>query len=296
MGTLLLCAIIRKKSSIEEIFFMYEFEEFEYEFSKIYKRLLRLELLIKTKIIGTSLAVYKDDVMLKFSKFFNNEKIYGKYWNEAKSKNSFLAFRDERSMPNSLKFSSIIKILTLRHLLHFIFTEESFRNPEIANSFYEKEQVNFKELKNAKQSLIYLRNYIAHFNFKEYKDNKKEYLQALLLYEISIGCSLGKCDSIPNNLGNKPSMPKIIETIYELAPELFQKDVPHSAFPYNKDRMIVDMYEDIAVLNGYDYGELKSQWDVIREKYKFNSKKAKEGITNLETDSQLNLFEDITLS
>ena len=103
---------------------------------------------------------------------------------------------------------------------------------------------------------------------------------------------MGKYDSIPNDLGYKPVISKIIEKIYELAPELFQKDVPHSVFPYNKDRMIVDMYEDIAVLNGYEYGELKSQWDIIRQKYRFNSKKIAEGVENLESDPQLSLFDE----
>ncbi len=63
---------------------MHEYEEFEYEFSKIYKRLLRLELLIKEKIIRYSLEAYNTDVMQVFKKFFNNEKIYSKYYNETK--------------------------------------------------------------------------------------------------------------------------------------------------------------------------------------------------------------------
>ncbi len=115
-----------------------------------------------------------------------------------------------------------------------------------------------------------------------------------MLYEINLGCSLGKYETIPNNLGYKPNMTQIIEKIYELAPELFQKNIPHSAFPYNKDRMLVDMYEDIAVLNGYEFCELKSQWDVIREKYRFNKKKTEEGIENLEPDPQMSLFDEMT--
>jgi len=51
---------------------MYDFEVFEYEFSKIYKRLLRLELLIKIKIKECCLKEYGEDVMDKFSNFFNN--------------------------------------------------------------------------------------------------------------------------------------------------------------------------------------------------------------------------------
>ncbi len=270
---------------------MYEFEEFEYEFSKIYKRLLRLELLLKKKIKECSLAVYGDDVMEKFSKFFHNPKIYNKYKNDYDNRNYFINIRNDKELPNSLKFINIINILTLRHLLHFIFTEEDFRVKEIVQRFYAKENINFIELRKAKTSLINLRNYIAHFDFKKYKANKNEYLHSLLLYEISLGCSLGKYDSIPLDLGYKPSLMQIIKKIYELAPELFKKDVPHSSFPYNKDRMIVDMYEDIAVLNGWEYSELKSQWDVIRNKYAFSQKKQEtENLNDLDIDMQISLF------
>ena len=63
-------------------------------------------------------------------------------------------------------------------------------------------------------------------------------------------------------------------------------------FPYNKDRIIVDLYEDIAVLNGWEYNELKSQWDVIRKKYDFNSKKSeKENRNDLEIARQTSIFE-----
>lgn len=273
---------------------MYEFEEFEYEFSKIYKRLLRLELLLKKKIKDCSLSAYGNDVMKQFNKFFYNSKIYNKYKNDYDNKNYFINIRDDKELPNALKFINIINILTLRHLLHFIFTEEAFRIKEIAQKFYTRENVNFIELRNAKTPLINLRNYIAHFDFKKYKENKNEYLYSLLLYEINIGCSLGKYDTIPSDLGYKPSLMQIIKKIYELVPELFKKDVPHSRFPYNKDRMIVDMYEDIAVLNGWEYSELKSQWDVIRSKYAFNQKKAKaECLNDLDTDDvQISLFNE----
>ena len=268
---------------------MKQYEEFEYEFSKIYRRLLRLELLIKIKIIQCSLSVFKDDVMSIYQSFFNNKRIYDKYWNEQKNKNIFLSIKDNKDLIDTIKFSSIIKILTLRHLLHFIFTEEQFRIPAIANKFYVRNDINFRELKRAKTPLINLRNYIAHFDYSNYQKNKNEYLESLLLFEIYIGCSLGKYENIPNNLGYKPSISVIIKKIFELYPELFMKNVPHSDFPHNKDRIIVDMYEDIALLNGWEYRELKSQWDVIREKYRYNKELTAKGSDNLETDDTMQL-------
>ena len=68
---------------------MYEFEQYEYEFSKIYKRMLRLELLIKHKIINLSTRVYQNEVMEKYNKFFNNSYIYNKYCSDTKRENYF---------------------------------------------------------------------------------------------------------------------------------------------------------------------------------------------------------------
>jgi len=187
-------------------------------------------------------------------------------------------------------------MLTLRHLLHFVFTEQAFRTENIVEKFYVKENIKFKQLKDAKTPLINLRNYIAHFDYKKYQKNKNEYISSLLLYEICLGCSLGKFDNIPNELGYKPPMSKIIEKIYELAPELFKKNISHAEFPYNKDRMIVDMYEDIAILNGYEYSDLKSQWDVIREKFRFNQKLIQDGNTDIDIDIEENQPHQISIS
>lgn len=272
---------------------MYEFEAYEYEFSKIYKRLLRLELLIKYKLINISLAVYKDEVMQNFSKFFNNKHIYESYSTKKTKENNFLKIRDNKSIDPMLKFEKIINMLTLRHVLHFIFTEEGFRIKEIQDKFYAVKIEKFKELRDSREALIELRNLVAHFNFNNYRTDKNKYLHSLIMYEIVMGCSLGKYQTPCNNLGFKPNMTTIMNKIYELCPELFMKDADNSKFPYNKDRMIVDMYEDIAVLNGWDYSELKSQWDVIRKKYDMNKKRAEEeGLTNLDTEAQISLFDE----
>ena len=115
---------------------MYEFEKYEYEFSKIYKRMLRLELLIKHKIINLSINIYKDDVMKIYNKFFNNSYIIKKYCSDKKQENYFLTIRDSKSIPDIIKFERLINMLMLWHTLHFIFTEEAFRIDEIQKEFY----------------------------------------------------------------------------------------------------------------------------------------------------------------
>lgn len=106
---------------------MYDFEKFEYEFSKIYRRLLRLELLIKQKIINTVLTVYPMNTMTTFKKFFNNDKIYRSYKSDITGKNQFLEIRDNKTFVDAVKFEQIINTLTLRHLLEFIFYRGSFQ-------------------------------------------------------------------------------------------------------------------------------------------------------------------------
>lgn len=247
------------------------YENFEYEFSKIYKRLLRLELLLKWKIIDCVTLIYRNNSISTFSKFFSNKKIIEKYYND-KGVNSFLSIINDESLPEAARFINIIPILHLRHILMFIFHEEAFRIPAIQKRFYDKVPQTFSNLRKNCKNLINLRNDIAHFNFKRYRENKVNYHEALILFEMHIGCSLGKYSYIPNNLPYKPSIMQIHKKIYELAPELYKKDTPHSDFAYNKDRMIIDMFEDIAVLNGWEYSELKSPWDIIRAKYKFTQK------------------------
>lgn len=83
-------------------------------------------------------------------------------------------------------------------------------------------------------------------------------------------------DKVPQTFSNLrkncKNLINLRNDIAQLTPELYKKDTPHSDFAHNKDRMIIDMFEDIAVLNGWDYSELKSPWDIIREKYNFTKK------------------------
>lgn len=273
---------------------MQYYEKFEYEFSKIYKRLLRLELLLKWKMIDCVTLVYRNNAISAFSKFFSNEKIINKYFND-KGANTFMSILNDESLPESARFINIIPILHLRHILMFIFHEEAFRVPSIQNRFYDKIPQTFSELRKKSKDLINLRNDIAHFNFKRYRENKINYHEALILFEMHIGCSLGKYSHIPNDLTFKPSIMQIHKKIYELAPELYKKETPHQNFAYNKDRMIIDMFEDIAVLNGWEYCDLKSPWDIIREKYNF-IKKLKELNPQEEFDTdngQISIFDSL---
>lgn len=244
---------------------MQYYESFELEFSKIYKRLLRLELQIKHKICDSVLSYTTTNLFQEFNQFLWNPKIYEQYRN-SKGNNQFIEIRDG-IIPEKDKFVKLVNILYLRHALWMIFNEKIFRNPVVKYAFYNIVPTEFKDLLKNRKNLVNLRNSIAHYDFNDYQINKIKYMEALILYEIHIGCSIGKYSMIPANLGNKPNKMVIMKKISELAPDLFNKNIPHAKYPYNKDRMILDMFEDIAVLNGWDYADLASPWDIIRTKY-----------------------------
>ncbi|EKE03145.1 MAG: hypothetical protein ACD_20C00243G0001 [uncultured bacterium] len=245
-----------------------ELKQFEIEFSKMYKRIMVLETVIKAKIKNSVINTHKDRSFEQFHDFFNKDKLIKDF--NTPSGNPFLAILNDKDIDPIKKFSALIDRLYLRHTLQLILKVPEFRNKNVQKIFYKKIPELFGMLINSRQDLVDLRNDIAHYNFNRYSIKQKDYHKALLIYEIHLGCNLGELNHLPNDMPHKPNITKILNKIYELRPDLFDKNIPHSNYHCNKDRILVDLYEDIAVLNGWKYNELKSAWDVIRIKYRHN--------------------------
>ena len=87
-------------------------EKYYFEFSKIYGRLMRLEMQIKQRLISSVLAYYKDDVIKTFEKFFYNKDRLSRY--NHKTGNSFLAIlKNPQITKESQKFIKLINIMFL---------------------------------------------------------------------------------------------------------------------------------------------------------------------------------------
>ncbi len=230
---------------------------------------MNLELLMKNKVISSMLPFYKEQIITVMYKFFTEKHRLERYNN--KSGNIILSILRNNQTLAINKFKYLINILYLSDMLVLILNCKEFYPEEITNNFYLIRPEKFGILIEAKENLTNLRNVVAHYNFKDYKKNRNEYLDALFLFEKYIGQNIFGLKTLPV-FDSKPSIKNIIEKIAELKPDLFDiniKDENEIEYSYNKHRILLDLCDDIAFSNGYRTEELPSPWTILREMYSF---------------------------
>lgn len=114
---------------------------------------------------------------------------------------------------------------------------------------------NMNDLKSCCSGISKLRNYIAHFQYEEFEKNKKKCLRTLKYFEITMHCTMGSIHKLPN-LPHKPSIKGILETLHS-----------HNQQIFKNDRLLCDLFDDLAVLNGHSYNKLPAYWSILRQKY-----------------------------
>lgn len=239
------------------------YKKYEIEFGKMYKRLMALEIIIKEKATFSIISVYGDECLDKFSNFFNNKSVLKHYSDNYDNKITSIL---RQNLSEKEKFKKVFNLLYLNHVLKLTLTYKQFCNEDIARLFYFKKPENFKSLKDSKNHIRDLRNDIAHYNFNRYEQNKQLYLKALMLFEIHIGCSIATLYELPE-FDKKPTIKDILIRINQLHPALFKAQPEEQEYHYNKDRILLDLFDDFAVVNGWDYSELPSPWSILRQKY-----------------------------
>lgn len=157
-------------------------EKYFQEFSDIYCRLMRLEILMKKKLISSLLAYYKEDIIREFNKFFYNKTRLQRYDN--KTGNVFLSvLKNPQITKDSKKFIKLVNIMYLSDVLFIALCCKQFRKQEIIKSFYTQIPNKYGNLIQSRQILLDLRNTIAHYNVRDYVQNKTEYLCVLEIFE-----------------------------------------------------------------------------------------------------------------
>ena len=183
--------LVQKQVSVcfmHTLFLMYNTsmnENFFQEFSDIYCRLMRLEILMKKKLISSLLGYYKEDVINEFDKFFYNKTRMKRYDN--KTGNGFLSIlKNPQITKDSKKLIKIINIMYLSDVLFIVLCCEQFRKQEIIEKFYTNIPEKYGNLIKNRQILLDLRNTIAHYNIRDYVQNKTTYLEVLNIFEKHI--------------------------------------------------------------------------------------------------------------
>lgn len=226
---------------------------------------------MKKKLISSVIGYYKDDVITEFNKFFYNKDRLERY--NHKTGNSFLAIlRNPQITHESQKFIKLVNIMYLSDILFIFLCCEQFRKPEIINNFYHKIPEKYGSLLNNRQTLLDLRNAIAHYNFRDYEQNRFKYLEALVMFESYLERNIKGFAEFPK-YNTKPSVKIILLSIKEARPDLFEinpnKD-DEMEYYCNKHRVLLDLCDDIALFNGYTPSELPSPWTVLRQMYAIN--------------------------
>lgn len=135
-----------------------------------------------------------------------------------------------------------------------------YKNPLFYNNFYTK-SCSLNDVKAYSSKLSKLRNIIMHFDIDTYKNNKLEYIKTLAFGETQLHCKNYFILELPKI---KPTINNILELIAKYYPQIFEI----------KDREIVDIFDDIAIINGLPVGKLPQYWSIGRQIYsiKINKK------------------------
>jgi len=275
---------------------MNKYKDYLIEFSKIYKRLMELEICLKNKIYDSIITTYPDTFYEKIEPFFIQENICKKHYK--KKTNELLDILNNPTYSKKEKFKEALDLLYLSDILKLLVEEETYyTDKKLTDLLYETKPQDFNYLKYCKGFLCLLRNNIAHYNYKDYEKKRKKYIKALVYFETHIGCSLKKLHELPK-LSHKPSVNEILKAIYQIEPALFAKKDSPELTKVNKDRYLCDLYDDLAIINGWNYNELPSHWTILRSKYSFKRKlkiklseySIKKGVKKFLSEKQLPLF------
>lgn len=238
-------------------------DKYWYEFSKLYARLMRLEYKIKHSAVHALTQYYGENTLSTMMRFFNNKRRRERY-----TSNKICRFdkilnsnKDENG-----KFVALVNILYLSDLLVLTLQTQQFNKSEILETFYTKVPADMHDLDKHIQELVQLRNCVAHFNFELYKKNKTQYLETLYTFELHLGNNVQGIEKLPK-FSNKPTLLEIITEVAKLRPDLIlainehQKAINNSIC--NEDRLLLSLFDDIAMYNGYEASDLPSPWYIL---------------------------------
>lgn len=231
---------------------------------------MELEHCLKDKMILSVNSFYKEQSFSSFKYFFERLENKDKYskitdynYKTKTGKRIYIIkeIKSDKNLKDSIKFQKCIKCLYLSDFLKLLTEHKLFyKNKRIKNNFYVKNP-DFNLIRKYSEYLINLRNYIAHFNYHDYLNDRQNYLDALKYFEIHVGCSIDKLHAI--KLEPNQSIKSILETLKASMPELFSKE----SDVQQKDRLLCDLYDDLAFINGGSYSELPAYWSILRQKY-----------------------------
>lgn len=248
------------------------------EFSIFYKRLIQIELYLKNLIIKKYTEGYGDNaynIIFRYLKTIQDKR------NE---KDKVFEKIHQSKLNNYEKLTQAISKMYISELLNFFVNAVYLKNKRIKNNFFEDNiQTNSTNFQQNCKSLKDFRNCIAHCNIKKYSIERAKFIKGLVYFEKILNCNVVlSCDLI-NKINNhkKLSVNEILTFIYYQNNKYFKDD-----------KLLILLFDDIALINGYTFKGLPQRKSIIREYYKIlESIKNNNSFDNIDIDnSQMKLF------
>lgn len=227
------------------------------EFSIFYKRLMVVEDCLKNLIISKYTQYYGENAYTILYRYFlnienrrTNGKVFIKIHNSTKTNNDKLVL-------------SVSKMY-LSELLHMFTNAVFLKNKKIKKNFFrEFIQTNTTEFQQQQKSLNDFRNCIAHCDIKKYSNERKKFINGLIYFERILNCNpvitLSFMEQI--NLSKKLSIGDILSFIYHVDKDYFKDD-----------KLLLLLFDDLALINGYTFKSLPQRWSIIRQKFQLLGK------------------------
>lgn len=229
------------------------------EFSKIYKRVMDIELRLKERLKFSLTATFPNRMFYRIQPFllknFKSRYVTGLGKNSRDMLMDLInsnKFEEEKinMFVNMAYLSDLLKILTDYPAI--------YKDKNFNKNFYCQRTV-FNDLKKYASLLKRLRNAIMHFDINTYKQNKVNFLKALGYWEIQMNCSKCFIHNLP------PTTPKISPVLRLLATN-------NPDFLTLSDRLVCDMFDEVAFLNGKEIKDLPEYWSIVRVFYELKRK------------------------
>lgn len=247
------------------------------EFSIFYKRIMRVESYLKNLIIQKYTFYYGENaynIVHRYIKAIqpkrnDKDKTFDKIHNS--------------NLTNEEKITQAINKLYLSELLNFFSNPVFLKNRRIKNNFFNEEiQTNNTTFQQKSKNLKDFRNCIAHCNIKKYSLERNKFIKGLAYFERILNCNVILSCEILDKISNssKLSVNQILAYIYSTDPQYFKDD-----------KLLILLFDDIALINGYSFKSLPQRKTIIREHFKLLEKfKKNSPLEAGSQNSQMKLF------
>lgn len=223
------------------------------EFSIFYKRLMVVENCLKTLIIKQYENVFGDKAYNILYRYFHTLDIQRKL-KEQIFKKIYLSKKS-----NCEKLIMSVNKMYLREILNIFSNPVYLKNKKVANIFFPiPTETNNSEFQQKQKALNDFRNCIAHGNEKKYYLERTRMIKGLVFFEKILQCSNVFTFDILDKISNyrKLSVSEILSIIYDINKTYFKDD-----------KMLIILFDDIALINGYIFRSLPQRWTIIRQKF-----------------------------